>query len=342
MLGTEELADYAKKRALNVQRQELSNLRREWKFTAMFKPGKRPPSYMSSTFFRYGVCMIDMAFFPRKLAKRNGGYTGFLVCVEMTTLQLATVPLKNKSAAEWTRGIKEIAETSTINGITKLISDKEAALTSKTFQEKLKRERGISMAFITRRHKAYYAERFIGIVKSQLSQKMEHSRLAGDKDWDNWVKIMPTIVRQQNQKQIPGTSIRRNSVDSSNFIKMLDIKKGGDSQAMMNTMNFSDTAIKSDRWRSRLFRYRRGQSVLVDKRALAGKDRRQTFEKPSTAGSYSKKTYVVASASLKKGGKFTLAVVYKIRPLAGGRPLDGSFYESDLQAYTGKEEEEEQ
>ena len=140
------------------------------------------------------------------------------------------------------------------------------------------------------------------------------------------------ITKELNGRLVPGTTMKRSSVNSGNFIKMLEQKTGGSPYAAMNLNDLPISALLGDGVREKLFKHAVGDLVLVDKRALGGVSKRARFEKSSLAGGYDgERPYRVKNARLKYGGRFTMTPVYQLRrPGPGGRALPGWFYEKEL------------
>ncbi len=338
LLRNEDLEKYASQRRLDVPAERIRSLRRLWKFTAMFERNKKRSSFMSSTHFRYGVCQMDLAFVKDKslLPRRNRGYRGFLVCVEISTLQVAAEPIKNRSYKELMRAITKVARNSVISSITTLLTDRETTFKSDRFVRQVKLRLGIKMAFLKRRHKAYYAELFNSIIKKQLGAALSYENQRREKKKrrgpaPDWIKYLPGIVAGLNNRNVPGTDMKRKSVNRNNFLEMLCKKNGSrDPYAEMNSYTVPSASIRSEDWRRQIFKHQLGDLVLVERRALYSAGPAGRFPKYALRGSRPKRPYFIVGAALKKGGPFTLAPVYRIRASGSNRPLSGWFYQSEL------------
>jgi hypothetical protein len=79
------LESYCKKRGIRVSRKFLRGLRYKFKFTAIFSHKRKPKHFMGMSIQRYGVLMLDRAYFdykrdedekadaPRKVGPKRGG-----------------------------------------------------------------------------------------------------------------------------------------------------------------------------------------------------------------------------------------------------------------------------
>ncbi len=334
VLRSEDLKRYAEARNIPIDHSRLVSLRRLWKFTAMFEKSKKRLGYMSSTHFRYGVCQMDLAFISGKsfLSRRNAGYKGFLICVEISSLQVAAVPIKSRTYKELMRAIRKVVRSSAIRSITTLLTDRETTFKSTSFIRKVKEKLGIKIAFLKRRHKAYYAELFNSIIKRNLGMTLAYKGHLEKRDPSNWVKSLPKVVKALNDRNVPGTDMKRRSIGKHNFIEMLCKKAGAqDPYAGMNTSSLPASAIRSRDWKRQIFKYRVGTVVLVEERALSSNSPSGRFPKRALRGSRARRPYTVVAAALKRGGPFTLAPVYKIQDRSrSGPPLTGWFYQSEL------------
>ncbi len=222
--------------------------------------------------------------------------SGFILAVEMTTKQVAAVPIKSKGLEEVQEALTELIETSVLSRIRTLISDKESSILSRKFRQEIKKRHGTEVYYVSRRHKSFLAELYIAKIKTHLSMAVESNKAAGDPDYRNWTKLLPGVLANLNRKFVSGTKFRRNSVDETNFDEMLGQKHDmQDSSLMWNTRTISDSSIVSKKWKKRIFKFDVGQKVLVSKRALKSKD---VFEKPSVHGGYDAKACTVKARSL--------------------------------------------
>ena len=342
ILNSDELLRYAQSKKLaSVSPKDLRKLKEEWKFTAMHQRVTKPQDFMATENFRYGVCQVDMGFMKKTLREHNDGHWGFIVCVEVSSLQLAAEPVRDKSKKSWNRGLASIVETSSINKIGTLISDRERALTSELMIKKLRENFGIKMVFLKSRNKAYYAERFIGVIKRMLSMGMRYARKRKDPEAKNWVRFLKPIVEHLNSRKVPGTKFTRKSVNEFNFMQMLDQKKGGFANELMNMTSVQGCRFGGRTgWGKDLFKFKLNERVLVDRRALTGHARRKVFTKTSLSGGFSPLVYIVVKRKLRSSGPGRYTPVYKLRKNRSSEWEDEWYYQTDLQRLADKRNEQ--
>lgn len=334
LLSYRKLIEYSDSRGLGVPRRLLRTLRRQWKFLATFEKIKPKPSFIKSTHFRYGLCQMDMAFVnePGMRPRSNDQCIGFVVCVEISSLQVGVVPVKSRTTAEWSRAVKTLKERSQIKKIKVLMTDRETTLRSIAFVKKMRAAHGIKMVFLKQRHKAYYAELFISIIKRSLGAALAYASERGDPTRRRWVDLIHLVVKNLNDRLVPGTSFKRKDVGEANFMDLLAEKTPGtgDGYSGLNTATTSSRAIRSAAWKKKIFKYAIGTRVLVEKRALQSFSLAGAFPKNALLGGRSSEVHIVVASALKKGGAFTQAPVYRLSRVGAPRPLEGWYYQSEL------------
>lgn len=328
-----DLVKYNSSNNLGLSRNQLRNFRRRFEYLTYYERVKsRPPGFMTNSFPRYGQVQIDLAFLNENHKNFNRGYKGFLMAVEMTSLQAAAVPIRSKTLVEVHRAIREVLQLSVISKIRTIISDKEAAVTSPKFRKEVLGEYGAEIVYLPGRHKAYLAELFIRHTKTALSMAKEARKAAGMKDYRNWVDLLPEVMRNMNRKYVKGTTYRRNTVDEDNFQDFLNQLHGvEDSTMLWNTRTLSGSEIKNPRWRKKIWKYPKGARVLVNKKALGGKEGGGgggLFTKPSVTGGYSRRVYLVSKRYLKSSGPRSAAPGKMARRLLYGARAYGHFFSS--------------
>ena len=268
---------------------------------------------------KYGCLMMDHAEFRPKWKLRNKGATGFLLAVEVLSQQLMCEPVKNKSLQEWKNAIERMLP-SKIDGIHTIISDRDSVATSKNFRNWIKEKYNIDWDYLRSRSKAFLAERYIRFIKSRLSAAIK----ANPKDL-NWIQYLPPVLQDFNSKNVTGTDIPRNSIDRFNWMKLVEARLGiSDASSFVNISDFGDP---HKTWADKIFKYKRGDRVLLSRKADYKRGQTftsKTFEKPSVSGAYSDFVYTITSRRLKHVNKWALTKVYS---LSG---LEGYFYESEL------------
>ena len=341
ILNTKELLSYASKAGLPGHTEdEIRKLKEDWKFSAMYQRVTRPKEFVATESYRYGVCQIDLGFMDKISKPFNKDCWGFVVCVEVTSLQVAIEPVVDKSAESWNRALTHIVQTSSINKISTLISDRERALTSQSTIDLLKRDFGIRMVFLRARKKAYYAELFVSIIKRMLGMSLRYARKRKDDDAANWIKYLKPIADHLNSRNVPGTNFKRKAVNEFNYIQMLNQKLGGEAYARMNQYRLPGRSLRAG-WGDKLFKFKLSDRVLVDRRALVGKKKRKAFSKTSVIGGFSSTVHVVVGRRLRASRSGRYVPVYKLRKENNKNPEEEMFYQTDLQKLSEYQKEHE-
>jgi len=138
---------------------------------AKFSPAKKPRIFQTIGVLRDGMYFIDYGEFNKKLAGFNEQKTGFLVAVENLTNKLFVLPCGNKATPSWLKAIETFVELT--RNVRTIYSDRDAVATSEQFRIKLAKKFGIRWFFLKKGSKSYLAERYIGFMKTKLSQAME-------------------------------------------------------------------------------------------------------------------------------------------------------------------------
>ena len=342
-MSTADLLTFAKRKKLqDVSREEIKLMKLEHKFIARYERVKSPSTYMKTTKYRYGVCQIDIAFMNKNHKQFNGGCWGFIVCVEVSSLQVALEVLKDKGKREYIEGLQKIMQTSSINKITTLLSDQERSLDNDEIKRFLKDRYGIRLVLLKVRNKAYLAELFVSIVKKMLNVALAYAKKNKLGNRFNWVRFLKPIEQHLNSRKVPGTKFSRSSINEFNYMQMRNEQEGGEAYTNMNIASISSNVLKSPdgSWNKNLFKFVKNDKVLVDLRALKGVSRRSLFHKASVKGGYADIVFLVDDAMLKADNKGGYIPVYKVKQ-RGKAAEEQWFYESDLQKLSPKEEDSE-
>jgi hypothetical protein len=204
-----------------------------------------------------------------------------------------------------------------------IVSDRDAAATSKKFRRSILRQHSIRWYFLALRSKAHRAELMIKYVKFHLSMALKAN------PGSDWKKYLPEIVDSHNREVIPGTSIVRNAVNEGNYLSLLGQLYGSKDPDMLfavsSGQNYSP-GIASLVWRRQV-----GDRVLVE-RKLNLKLRQRTFDKASVEGNFGEEVFVVKKRLLKSSADLFLVPVYRVGPADedGGGYLPGLFYDNNL------------
>ncbi len=309
-LTVSQLLGYAREKKLSgVTRAKVSAFLSAQPALAQFSPARKTKSYQSLSVARPGVFHIDFGEFHKSWAASNGGCTGFLVAVENFTNRLFVSPCKDKGTAEWFRAISAFVQASL--EVRTICSDRDSVATSPAFREKLSKDYGVTWYFLKKGHKAFLAERYIGFVKTKLSQALLH------KGGKNWVQFVAPLVDEYNAQKIEGTSYRRRAVTRSTFDHFLSqLFKTPQPELLFN--GFKAGPFETPDWNRRFFKFDLGQRVLLARRAN-WKDAEQklgTFTKVSAVGGFGSAVYTVSGRQLRASARFKQFVpVYSLAEL---------------------------
>ena len=320
-----QLLEQLKKQKIPVSsKKDVASFLATEKTTARFSKSTRPKNFQTVGVLRPGVYFMDYAEFHKKWAWHNAGCTGFMLAVENVTNRLFVHPCKTKETSSWEAAIEKFVEQT--RNVTTVFSDRDTVVTSAAFRLRLMKKHSVNWYFLKKGSKSYLAERYIGFVKTKLSQALESRKT----DTKNWLQFVQPLVKEYNEQKIEGTNYSRQSVDQDNFQHFLQQKfKTPDPEAAFN--GFKIGPFVNDRWNVALFRFSPGQKVLLARHAN-WKDAEQksagAFSKFSTEGGFGPKVYTVSGRQLRqtKTGKFV--AVYGLEEM--GRSLH--FYDSELRS----------
>jgi hypothetical protein len=259
---------------------------------ARFAPARKTKEYQTAGVLRPGVYHIDYGEFHKDWAGSNAGHTGFLVAVENFTNRLFVIPTKGKGTAEWLKAIQSFIEIR--RDVRTIFSDRDSVATSLDFQDKIFKDYGISWRFLRKGHKAYLAERYIGFVKTKLSQALLK------KGGKNWTKFVAPIVDEYNTEKIESTSYRRQAINRTNFSHFLSqLLKTDEPELEFN--KFKAGPFLNDLWNRKIFKYNLGQRVLLARRAnwKEAEEKLKAFTKVSMVGGFGKTVFTVTGRQLR-------------------------------------------
>ena len=322
-LTISQLLAYAKEKKLTgITRSKVALFLNTHKDLAQFSPAKKTKLYQSQSVIRPGVFHIDFGEFHKKWASFNNGFTGFLVAVENFTNRLFVSPCKDKGTAEWFKAISAFVQLSL--QVRTIYSDRDAVATSLAFREKLIKDYGISWYFLKKGHKAFLAERYIGFVKTKLSQALAH------KGGKNWIQFVAPLVEEYNNEKLAGTSYKRKAVNRENFDHFLtQFLKTKEPELLFN--GFKAGPFENPEWNKKIFKFDLGQRVLLARRAN-WKDAEQklgAFTSISTEGGFGPVIYTISGRQLRASKNFKAFVpLYSLAEL--GPSLH--FYSNELKA----------
>jgi hypothetical protein len=219
----------------------------------------------------------------------------------------------NRTAAEFTRVLNEMLDSGEFPAVTTIMSDRETAVYSRAFRDKMLETRGISFHFLSRGAKAWSAESAIANFKRKLSTTMQLNA-ADARTRHRWLKIIKPMVDHHNSRLIPSTSFARKDVSSENFHDMLDQKFNlKDSTLGFNSNSIDYRSFVGSKWKKRLFKFPPGSKVIRTQRAELGPTK-DLFKKKTVAGSWSSTVCEVVWAKLRS--TLSEELVPGARPLA--------------------------
>ena len=322
-LTVSQLLAFAKeKRLTGVSRKSVGDFLSKQKDLAQFAPAKKTKVYQSASVLRPGLFHIDFGEFHKNWASLNSGHTGFLVAVENFTNKLFVSPCKNKGTAEWFKAILSFVESSL--QVRTIFSDRDSVATSLNFRDRIEKDFGVKWYFLKKGHKAYLAERYIGFVKTKLSQALLHK---GEK---NWVQFVQPLVEEYNREKIAGTSYRRQAINRGTFNHFLSqLWKSEEPELKFN--GFKAGPFASADWNRKIFKFDLGQKVLLARRAnwKEADEKLKTFTKISSEGGFGPTPYTISGRQLRSSKNYKHFVpVYSLDEL--GPSLH--FYTSELKA----------
>lgn len=279
--------------------------------------------YQGTLAFKPGVYFVDYGEFHKSWKGSNEGATGFLVAVENLTNKLFVLPTRGKDTKQWLESLAKFVELT--RQVAVICSDRDSVASAR-FREKIKQDYGISWYFLKKGHKSYLAERYVGFVKSKLSQALEADPKSGTSR--RWVHLVDPLVKEYNNQLVPGTRFRRQAVVKENYSSFLSqLFKSPDYDLKISGRVLGDFA--QDSWNRRAFKFDLGDRVRVGRKAdWTDPASRDGFRKASMTGNFGARIFTVSSRQLRmtKDAK-RLVPVYQLKELPQGGHV---FYENEL------------
>jgi hypothetical protein len=241
---------------------------------------------------RAGMYHIYYGEFHKLWSGSNSGSTGFLVAVENFTNRLFVEPCRGKGTSEWFKAIKKFVELT--RNVAVIFSDRDSVATSTSFRNSIAQTYGIEWNFLRKGNKSYLAERYIGLVKTRLSQTLAHR--GGKK----WINLVPALVSEYNREKIENTSYTRQGVSQSNFLHFLgQLLKVDDPELQFNGFKLGPFANQN--WNRKIFKFNLGDKVVVARKAnwKDGEEKLGQFGKVSMVGGFGNKIYTVSGRQLR-------------------------------------------
>lgn len=324
-LTQSQFVEHLKKHKIPGTRQDVAKFLAQEHLTARFSKSTRPKAFQTIAVMRPGVYFMDYAEFHKSWAWHNSGMTGFLLAVENVTNRLFVSPCKTKDTSSWENAIENFVELT--RNVSTIFSDRDSVATSNNFRLKIMKNHQINWFFLKKGSKAYLAERYIGFVKTKLSQALA-SRTVQTK---NWIQFVQPLVNEYNNQKVEGTTYRRQTIDVTNFNEFLQQKlKTNDPEATFN--GFKVGPFVNEKWNSLVFKYALGQHVLLARKANWSETAEKSgpFTKHSTVGGFGPKIYTISGRQLRqtKESNKNFVAVYSLEEL--GKNLN--FYDAELRA----------
>ena len=291
---TRELRKYIKKNKLKFKSKSkaIKKIRRNYKPAARFSQRKKVKFHQTVTIDNLGLISADFAFYKKEFKWFNNNYIGFLMVVSVNASKHHAVPMKNRKMESFEKALEEICLSDIFSAVNTVISDRESAVWSQKFQDKMKEKYNIQFEFMYRMNKSWSAENAIRHTKNKLSQFLD-----GKDDYKNWVKILSQVIADHNRKDIKDTGYTPNEINDKNFFDFLN-KLHGTKDVTMNysTNSISFSSIPKDKWREETLPIDVGDKVLASYKSF---ESTKIMQKPSVDGTYSDEPYFIYDGFLR-------------------------------------------
>ena len=326
-LTARQLVAYAKSKSVRgVTAAEIGKFVSGELSTAKFAPVRRPKHFQTIGVLRPSVYFIDYAEFRPDLARHNKGNTGFLVAVENLTNKLFVLPCRDKASQSWFDAVQSFIELSRY--VRTIFSDRDAVATAPDFRQTMIDNFRLGWYFLKKGSKSYLAERYVGFVKTKLSQAILH------KETKNWIQFVPALVSTYNSEKIEDTPYTRQSVNRVNFDAFLAAYfKSDQPELAFNASKAGPFAQTS--WNKKIFKFDLGEKVLLARSAnwkattAEGGGGGGAFAKASVQGGFGDKVFTISGRQLRKTkGLKNFVTVYSLAEM--GPSLH--FYQKELKA----------
>ena len=330
-LTAHQLIDHARKRKLPAPTlsEAFRFIREDVPDLAGFASGRTKPKsrdYQTIGVSKSGVFFIDYGEFNKSWAGHNKGCTGFLLAVENLTNRLFVEPTKGKNTDQWLKSIAAFLEQT--RNVKLVYSDRDSVAQSKKFRDRLEEKYGVKWRFLAKDNKSYLAESLIGFFKRKLGQGL---RAKGGK---RWIDLIRPICDTYNSQTVPKTKFKRGAIDESNFDRFVGQLFGESDPTLSRYNSFKAGPFETKAWNKAIFKFDKGDKVLVVKSAVWKKNllpdgrKESVFSKRSSEGAFTSTPFTVAGRQLRAVRDYSrLVPVYSLKEL-GERHL--TFYEPQL------------
>ena len=279
---------------------------------------------------RPGVFFIDYAQFHANWAGANNKCTGFLLAVENLTNRLYALPTRGKDTNQWVNSIAKFLENT--RDVNLVYSDRDSVAQSERFRKRLQKRYGIRWQFLAKDNKSYLAETFIGFVKRKLGQGLR-TKEGAKSNSKCWIDLLQPICDAYNHQKVPGTRFRRGAISKTNFNNFVNELFGESDVTLTRFNSFKAGPFDNEKWNKDIFKFERGDKVLVLKSAVWKKEARDSkketvFTKRSSEGAFTRKPFTIAGRQLRAVRNYKFMVpVYSLKEI-GERHLN--YYEPQL------------
>ena len=142
--------------------------------------------------------------------------------------------------------------------------------------------------------KSYLAERYIGFVKTKLSQALLFHKSK------RWIDYVEPLCKEYNKEKIENTSYTRSSVNRINFDHFLSqMFKTKNPDLLFNS--FKAGPFQNKEWNKLAFKFELGEKVLLARRAnwAETQEKLKTFDKISKIGGFGSTTFTISGRQLR-------------------------------------------
>lgn len=297
---------------------------------------QRPKHFQTIGVSKPGVYFIDYADFHKSWAGSNKGATGFLLAVENLTNKVFVLPSQGKDTRQWLNSIAQFIELT--RDVQVIYSDRDSVAKSLNFRTEIKEKYGLNWHFLRKGNKSYLAERYIGFVKTKLSQALATRENKDKSPYKRWTEFVPELCKEYNSQIVPGTKFKRGSITKDNFDVFVGQLFGEKDPELSRYNSFKAGPFQNEKWNKACFKYQLGDKVRVA-RWSNWKDRTEHgtgFKKVSVEGGFGNKIYTVAGRQLRANKAFDRFVaVYSLDEFG---PEHFHFYENELSRAKGLDE----
>ena len=330
----QELQAYCKEKKLTriPTQKELEAIRSLFHPTAQHTRWTTPKTFMSGLFMTLGTVFLDVAHCEPHLARFNSGAKYFLSGKDELSEVGDVVPIANKTRESWERAIMEFVKRGRFKYIRTFISDRDVAISSKVFRDRLKRETGIGWYIQDKRIKSFRAERFQRFLKDRFGQGMAMNH-ADPKLRNCWVRLIDPILDDYNSKFVTGTNIRRKDVDKDNYLEVLR-QRFPQAENQRDFVPLSFATSFTPQLAEKVFKYDVGEKVLVSRSATREDETKGgIFLKRSLHGAFAPKICKIEYTALRSSNSGVAIPTYYIEN------DEKPYYESELAPVRGERPE---